>query len=113
MNPIDAFTTAWQKSFNYSGKATRSEYWWFTLFNGIILVLIYGVSMAAAISAENPAPAAFVIIYGIAQIFPTLSVSVRRLHDVGKEGIWFLIYFVPCIGPFWFLYLMVQPSIGG
>jgi uncharacterized membrane protein YhaH (DUF805 family) len=42
-----------------------------------------------------------------------LAISVRRLRDSGKEWVWLFINFVPCIGGFWFIYLMVQPSIGG
>ena len=113
MNPIEAFSSAWQKSFNYSGKATRPEYWWFVLINAIIYGVLFAVASAVAASTENPILMGLVSIYAIAQIFPSLAVSVRRLRDSGKEWVWLFINFVPCIGGFWFIYLMVQPSIGG
>ena len=113
MNPIEAFTTAWQKSFNYSGKATRSEYWWFVLLNTIVSFVLYLITAAVAAATENGTLAILVVLYSFAQIFPSLAVSVRRLRDSGKEWVWLFINFVPCIGGFWFIYLMVQPSIGG
>ena len=113
MNPIEAFTTAWQKSFNYSGRATRAEYWWFVLVNAIVYGVLYAITTAVVLSTENGIMLGLVVIYAIAQIFPSLAVSVRRLRDSGKEWVWLFINFVPCIGGFWFIYLMVQPSIGG
>ena len=53
------------------------------------------------------------MIYAIAQIFPSLSITVRRLRDSGKEWVWIFINLVPFIGGFWFLYLLVQPSVVG
>ena len=46
MGPIEAFTTAWRKSFTYGGKATRSEYWWFVLLDAIVyfILLIIGTT---------------------------------------------------------------------
>ena len=51
------------------------------------------------------------VVYGIAQIFPSLSITIRRLRDAGKQWVWIFINFVPLIGGFWFLYLLVQPSV--
>ena len=108
MNPIEAFSSAWQKSFNYSGKATRAEYWWFVLVNAIVSGVLAAVASAVAAGTEI-----LYWIYAIAAIFPSLAVCVRRLRDSGKEWVWLFITLVPCIGFFWFIYLMVQPSIGG
>jgi len=45
-----------------------------------------------------------------AMIVPTISVAVRRLHDVDRSGGWYFIQLIPLVGPYWFLYFMVQPG---
>lgn len=103
LGPIEAFTTAWRKSFTYGGKATRAEYWWFYLTN---LIVVF-VPLLALIVATNPRVG---YIYLIAQIFPSLSIIVRRLRDIGKDWKWIFISLVPVIGGIWFIILMCQPS---
>jgi uncharacterized membrane protein YhaH (DUF805 family) len=77
-----------QKNYaNFNGRATRSEYWWFLLFQCIIIIV------AASISAA---------LYGLVVlglILPSLAVSVRRLHDVNKSGWFYLFILIPLIGP--------------
>ena len=104
MGPTEAFTTAWRKSFTYTGSATRSEYWWFYLTNLIVIIASALVDIA---STRNTGIA---YIYFIAQIFPSLSVTVRRLRDIGKDWKWMFISCAPFIGGIWFVVLMCQPS---
>ena len=47
----------------------------------------------------------FYLVYLVLAIIPSIAVSVRRLHDLGKSGVWFLINFIPFIGAIWFLIL--------
>ncbi|MFS0558240.1 DUF805 domain-containing protein [Brevibacillus sp. 179-C9.3 HS] len=90
----------------FSGRARRTEYWMFTLFSVIIsLVLSFIESMIGI-------PLLLTGIYSLAILLPTLSVIVRRLHDIGKSGWWFLISFIPLIGSIWLLVLMCQESHG-
>ena len=104
MGPIEAFTTAWRKSFAYGGSATRSEYWWFYLTN---LIVVFVPILAITVATDSTGIG---YIYMIAQIFPSLSIIVRRLRDIGKDWKWMFISLVPLIGGLWFLYLMCQPS---
>ncbi|WP_115126643.1 DUF805 domain-containing protein [Synechococcus sp. GEYO] len=110
MGPVEAFTTAWKKSFTYGGKATRAEYWWFYLVN---LIAILGVYVLTGIPAGNISVdivSSLFIIYALASVFPNLSIGVRRLRDIGKKWTWIFISFVPFIGGIWFIILMCQPS---
>ncbi|MET7368302.1 DUF805 domain-containing protein [Streptomyces sp. NPDC005566] len=75
----------------FSGRARRKEYWMFALFNVIIAGVLLGIG--AAIDTQIP-----YIIYILAVIIPSLAVVVRRLHDTGRSGWWFLISFVPLVG---------------
>ena len=79
---------------NFNGRARRSEYWYFILFNILftsatklldnLLGLEYGNSDSGIIST----------IYNLAVFIPTLAVSVRRFHDIGKSGWQLLIAYV-------------------
>ena len=57
MEPVEAFTTAWRRSFNYSGRATRAEYWWFCLLAYLIqfflpLLLAFVPAIGAGVTAQ-------------------------------------------------------------
>tara|TARA_Y100000766_G_scaffold6894_1_gene5232 strand:- start:653 stop:1033 length:381 start_codon:yes stop_codon:yes gene_type:complete len=115
MGPVEAFTTAWRKSFTYGGKATRAEYWWFYLIN---FIAIFGVYVLMALAAANGLVYieglqfvfSLLLIYVLASAFPNLSIVVRRLRDIGKQWQWIFISLVPFIGGIWFIVLMCQPS---
>ena len=115
MGPVEAFTTAWRKSFTYGGKATRAEYWWFYLIN---FIAIFGVYVLMVLAAANflvdveglQFVFSLLLIYVLASAFPNLSIVVRRLRDIGKKWTWIFISLVPFIGGIWFIVLMCQPS---
>ena len=67
----------------FSGRARRSEYWYFVLFNVIISI---GFSFVSSLM-QFPLLSS---IYSLAVIIPSIAVAVRRMHDVGKSG-WFLL----------------------
>jgi uncharacterized membrane protein YhaH (DUF805 family) len=75
----------------FSGRARRKEYWMYTLFNCIALVVL--VVLGFAVNTMIP-----YFLYAIAIILPTLAVSVRRLHDTGKSGWFMLIALIPFVG---------------
>jgi uncharacterized membrane protein YhaH (DUF805 family) len=84
----------------FSGRARRAEYWYFTLFN-IIASLILGVVDAALGLAVGLG-----LVYSLAVLLPSLGVTIRRLHDIGKTGWWLLL---PLVGvPVMF----VEPTLG-
>ena len=104
---ISAFSSAWKRSFDYSGRSDRGDYWWFVLANAIISVVLL---LASNISNF------FGWIYSIwtvATIVPSLSLTVRRLRDAGKHWAWMFIQLIPLVGLIWIIYLLVQPSVAG
>lgn len=107
---------------DFSGRSRRKEYWYFALFNFIvILALIVVAAVLGGFNSNqtggiNPAAMPFFIlyiVYAIAIFIPSLAVSVRRLHDIGKSGWWFFINFIPYAGGIWFLVLMCLDSKPG
>lgn len=82
----------------FSGRAGRSEYWFFALFNFLIVaVLAIGGAIINGANAEGPGRYPFAL-YWLAVLLPSLGVSVRRMHDIGRSGWWLLIGFIPFIG---------------
>ena len=87
--------------FNFTGRARRTELWMFVLFNTLfwnaasLLDKLLGTTFPTTGSIHY---GWFYTIYCIAILLPSLAVSVRRLHDIGKSGGWLLICFIPIIG---------------
>ncbi len=70
-----------EKYCNFKGRASRSEYWWFYLFS----IILSSCAMPLRFISQN----AYLVVIGImyvALVLPTLGVTVRRLHDIGKSG---------------------------
>ena len=97
MNFGQAISTCFSKYANFSGRASRPEFWWFFLFQVIVsIVTSFFGDLINALAA-------------LALLLPALSVGARRLHDIGKSGWWQLIAFT-VIGILLLLYWFVQPS---
>jgi uncharacterized membrane protein YhaH (DUF805 family) len=97
----------------FQGRAGRKEYWFFVLFN---IIVSTALAFLDRITGTFVADAGFGIlsaIYTLAVILPGIAVSVRRLHDTGRSGWWFLVTIVPILGFFVFLYFMVLDSDPG
>lgn len=92
-----AVTTALSKYVTFSGRARRSEYWWFALLQFLVAITATAVdSTIFGTKSDSTGP-----IYAIAMLglfLPALAVAVRRLHDIGRTGWWFLIVLVPIVG---------------
>jgi uncharacterized membrane protein YhaH (DUF805 family) len=94
-----AVRTCLQKKYaDFSGRAGRSEFWWFFLAQ--FLIMLVASMLGDIISA----------IAALALLLPGIAVGARRLHDIGKSGWFLLLGFIPFIGFLVLLYFFVQPS---
>tara|TARA_B100001971_G_C18102402_1_gene489613 strand:+ start:433 stop:840 length:408 start_codon:yes stop_codon:yes gene_type:complete len=98
---------------NFEGRARRQEYWMFVLFNLIFIIAIALVSGVLAGLLDAPGFMFLYIIYVLAVFIPSLAVAVRRLHDVGKSGWFYLISLIPLIGGIWLFVLFVTEGDKG
>ena len=98
---------------DFSGRARRTEYWMFQLFNYLIMfVIILFLGMLNLI--ENQFVIFSLVIYFFIGVFiPSLSVRVRRLHDINKSGWWVLISLVPYLGSIILLIFMLIEGTTG
>jgi len=92
---------------DFEGRARRKEYWMFTLFNLIFAIL------AVVIDGLIGTGAIIYLLYVLGTLIPNLSVSVRRLHDVGKSGWMYLVALIPLVGFIWLLVLLTTDSQPG
>lgn len=70
-----------------TGRASRSEYWWFYLF--IILgTIFFGVIDAIVFGFDDSDPSPISSVFSLATFIPTIAVTIRRLHDVDRSGWW-------------------------
>ena len=88
MSFAEAVSVCLSKYVTFSGRARRSEYWWFVL-------LAVGVNVIAAIVDNVAGNSIFAIVAGLALFLPGLAVAIRRLHDTNRSGWWYLLIFVP------------------
>ena len=99
MNPVDSVISCMQQYVGFSGRASRSEYWWFALATFVVSIPI-GFIDGMVFGWNLSDPMWFSNIFNIAVALPTLAVAIRRVHDHGMSG-WFILI------PFYNLYLMI------
>lgn len=95
---------------NFSGRARRSEYWYFTLFNFLVGIALNLIDTFVLNMSEVGLLGS---IYSLAMLIPGLAVAVRRLHDVGKSGWYYLLILLPIIGWIWLLVLFFTEGDNG
>ena len=110
MNFPQAIGNGFRNYVNFSGRASRSEYWFWALFSWI---LTGGWATSIAERAYGDGPSTLISLVGLALLLPTLAVTIRRLHDIGKSPLYLLWGLVPVVGWFVLLMAMIKPSIPG
>ena len=113
---IQAYKNFFKGYADFTGRSTRSEYWWIWLGNMILLVPFYSAYFKALANPRNEtalmALGGIAIIYmilGIVFFTPSLAVKVRRLRDAGLHWALIFLYFVP-MGGIALLVLLAIPS---
>ncbi|WP_028025443.1 DUF805 domain-containing protein [Enterovibrio calviensis] len=97
------FIMALKKYAEFSGRARRKEYWMFILFYLIFsIVLTFIDSMLGTMFLS--------LIFSLALLIPSISLTARRLHDTGRSGWWQLIALIPLVGAIVMLVFLVQDS---
>ncbi|WP_375481710.1 DUF805 domain-containing protein [uncultured Jatrophihabitans sp.] len=105
MNMGQAVSSVFHKYAVFSGRARRSEYWYFFLFNVMVSVVMAVID--AVIDSRIPG-----LLVSLALLLPGLAVLVRRLHDTSRTGWWFFIVLVPIVGVIVLIVFTCQDSHG-
>ena len=99
----DAIKICFSKFADFSGRARRQEYWYFTVFNMVIQAGLNALGRLVFGSDSNMA-SIFSGIFSLVILIPSLAVAWRRLHDVDKSGAYYLFMLIPFIG--WIIVLI-------
>jgi uncharacterized membrane protein YhaH (DUF805 family) len=119
-----AVSSAFRKYARFTGRATRSEYWWFYLFTVLVLgglaaafatMAVIGSSSSIQGTLEGTGIVAFIILvvyvlFVLTVFLPTLALTVRRLHDTGQSGWIYLVTLIPFVGGIILFVMLLQPS---
>lgn len=110
----EAVKSCWKKYATFSGRACRAEYWYWTLFVSLVIISFYALGIIITIALEDViGPELGLLVMVIPQFLffiPSLSVCVRRLHDIGKSGWMLLVGLIPYIGGIILLILYCKDS---
>lgn len=91
------FLDVFKKTLDFKSRSRRKEYWMFILFTSIISIVLSIIEIA--LSLEIAADIGLLsTIFTLIILIPSLSVTVRRLHDIGRTGWWLLLSFIPILG---------------
>ncbi len=100
VNFIDAVKLFFTKYADFNTRSRRSEYWWSVLFCAVVGSLATGILKDYA------------WIWSLVVLIPTIAISVRRLHDIGRPGTWYLLNLIPVVGSIILLVWYCQDSTG-
>lgn len=92
----EAIASALNGYVRFSGRSSRSEYWWFALAVALGHMAIGLVEGAVGLLTGEVGILG--LLFSLVILLPSLAVSVRRLHDVDRSGWWLLLWFIPLIG---------------
>ena len=92
---IGNYIRAFQKCVQFSGRATRSEYWLFQIVNLVIIAVLFFVALQ---TGWNTSFIVVIALYALASLLPRMALAMRRLHDTGRSGIWLLLHAIPLFG---------------
>jgi uncharacterized membrane protein YhaH (DUF805 family) len=123
VGPVLAVKRFFQNYAKFTGRASRSEYWWVALAAFVVYTILFivGIVLGAAgasidstgTSQPGPLFGVFIVLLAIvalACIVPNIAVSVRRLHDANFSGFLYFLVFIPSFGSLIVLILNVLPS---
>lgn len=107
---MDWFVDALKKYAVFSGRAQRSEYWYFFLFYCLIFIPLGIADFVTGTYNKELGFGALTGIFAIGMLLPAVGVGVRRLHDIGRSGWWLLIGLIPLVGAIVLLVFSLRDS---
>ncbi len=117
MTMLEAYKICIKKYVKFDGRARRKEYWYFNIFNALISVIIALPLLLLYVSTENEI---FLFLsYGLPGLYelfiflPSLAVTIRRLHDVGRSGAAIFISLIPAVGEIILFIWLIEESHHG
>ena len=105
-----------QKYMTFSGRASRSEYWKFSIVVavGALAALFMDGALGTTFTVEGGMSLGYAyVLFGLVVTLPGVAAAIRRLHDTGRSGWFFLVSAIPLLGSFILLYFLIQKGSAG
>ncbi len=97
----ESIKVCFAKYVDFSGRASRPEYWWFILFIFVASLVLSAISSTLG------------FLFTLATLLPSISAATRRLHDTQRSGWWQLVVLIPIIGLIIIIVFLAQPGKAG
>ncbi|MEO8907683.1 MAG: DUF805 domain-containing protein [Microbacteriaceae bacterium] len=111
-----AWSRFWKKYATFTGRASRSEFWWWFLIQYVVAGILTTAYLLVGLNSQPAGDALGVLIYlifavwSVATVIPTIALHFRRLHDANRSAGWIFIVLVPFIGGIILIVLLILPA---
>ena len=113
MGFMDAVKKCFQNYATFTGRARRSEYWYFVLFNILVSCVLGALGRMAGDGFLGTVFSGVSYLYSLAAFIPGLAVAWRRLHDIGRSGGYWFFVLIPLVGPIILLVWLAKAGDAG
>ncbi len=107
---MNAFVEALKNAFDFKCRASRSQYWMFVLVFVVVSFLLKHIDAATGTLHPTRGFGLLGTLWILFLLIPSLSLTTRRLHDIGRSGWWQLLGLIPILGQLALLFMLVRPS---
>ena len=107
---MNYYIEAFKRYVDFNGRSSRSEYWYFILFNLIVSMVLVIIDLAIGTYDKQSNLGLLSGLYQLAVFLPALALAVRRLHDTDRSGWFVLLVLLPIVGTIVYIVLLVLPS---
>lgn len=107
----------WTRAFDYKGYSSRSEFWWGVLGNTLIMLTLIAlliVSLTCFMPQINTFSVVMIVLFAlfcVVELLPSITLIIRRMHDIGRSGFFIFVLFIPVIGYIWYIYLVTRRGV--
>ena len=118
---IRAYSSYWRNGLNFSARTSQSGYWWVVMVNVCIFIALFlfmYLSISGAAEVTNPlgfmapvGPVVFLVSWPVINAVPSLAMTIRRLHDTGRSGVYYLFALIPVVGTLIMVYFLTCPTM--
>jgi uncharacterized membrane protein YhaH (DUF805 family) len=113
MNFTEAVKSGFRNYLNFNGRAARSEFWLWVLFTALGGIGSYILDTAIFVyHSDAMMNSPLNDIFSLVTLLPSLTITVRRLHDIDRSG-WWALLLLTIVGTLWLIYWQCQPGTEG
>ncbi|WP_196888620.1 DUF805 domain-containing protein [Aureivirga sp. CE67] len=110
---MNYYLKAFQQYTDFDSRVSRKEFWIFAIISASVSYILMGIDIIFSFYSQDVGLGVLSGIYSILVFIPSLAITIRRLHDIGKSGWFILLVFIPLIGAIGLFILLLLKSESG